>query len=887
MAKKDEILETENNEWIESIRWVIENASAERVQELHALLSDEINNSDIQLPVKANTDYKNTIPVKQERPYPGNLELEKKITAYIRWNAMAIVVKANKESDGIGGHISTYASIADLYEVGFNHFFKVYDNGLADMIYFQGHAAPGVYARSFLEGKLSKKQLYNFRRELGNDGGLPSYPHPRFMPDYWGFPTVSMGLAPIMGIYQARFSRYLLNRKLISEDKQRVWVYLGDGEMDEPESTGAIAIAAREKLDNLTFVINCNLQRLDGPVRGNGKIVQELEGVFTGAGWNVIKVLWGSEWDEIFENDKENKLLKLLNEMPDGQLQKFAASDGKYLREQLFGGDKELAKLVERYSDQDLLRFKRGGHDPVKIYNAYKAATEHKGRPTVILAQTIKGYGQGKNGEASNVTHQQKKMDKEGLKYFRDRFAVPLSDDDLEALPFIKPSKDSEETTYLLQKRKDAGGFIPVRTDNAKAINEPDSAVFERFFKGTGKDKAATTMVMVQLLTRLLNDKSIGRLIVPIIPDESRTFGMESLFRKVGIYNPDGQQYDPVDKDSLMYYKEAKDGAILEEGITEAGSASSFIAAGTAYATYGVNTIPFFFFYSMFGFQRIGDLIWAAADAHTKGFLCGGVSGRTSLPGEGLQHADGQSQLFALAYPNVMAYDPAFAYEVALIVQDGIKRMYVKKESIFYYLSLANQTYQMPEMPKGVEDGVLKGLYRFKESKAGRNKKKAHLFGSGAVMTEVLKAADILQNDYKVSTDVWSITSYKLLYEDAVDTERKNVLGAQLNKSLNYIQQTLKNESGVFVAASDYVKAIPQSIANWFPDNLAILGTDGFGRSDNYEAMRKYFEVDCNYIVYITLYELAVKGIFSATELKKAAKKLGIEANKDNPRKIV
>lgn len=887
MSKNQSVVETENQEWLESIRWVIENESPQRVGELLALITDEAASKGVTAHARLNTPYINTIPKEDEEAYPGDVELEKKIAAIIRWNALAMVIKANKNTDGIGGHISTFSSIADLYEVGFNHFFKIHEGGLPDLIYFQGHSSPGIYARSFLEGRLSEEQLKNFRLEVSTDNGLPSYPHPRFMPEYWSFPTVSMGLAPIMAIYQARFSKYLVNRGLMKEDKQRVWAYIGDGEMDEPESSGALAIATREKLDNLTFVVNCNLQRLDGPVRGNGKIVQELEGIFKGAGWNVIKLLWGSEWDAVFEKDKANSLVKLLNDIPDGELQKMSTSDGSYIRKKLFTEDKELAALVESFSDQDLLRFKRGGHDPQKIFNAYKAATEFKDAPTVLLVQTIKGYGQGKNGEGSNVTHQLKKIDKEGLQYFRDRFSVPLSDDDLEKMPFIKPDKNSKEIKYLKSRREELGGFLPQRKHELEPVKEPDQRLFDRFLKGSGKDKAATTMAMVQVMTRLLSDDGIGKLIVPIIPDESRTFGMESLFRKIGIYNPEGQQYDPVDKESLMFYKEAKDGQLLEEGITEAGSASSFIAAGTAYSNHGVNTIPFFFFYSMFGFQRIGDLLWAAADAHTKGFLCAGVSGRTSLPGEGLQHSDGQGQLYAMAFPNVMAYDPCFAYEVALIVQDGIRRMYVKNESIFYYLSLTNQTYQMPEMPKGVEEGVLKGMYRFRAHKGGRTKKKAHLFGSGAIMSEVLEAARILLEDYKVSTDVWSVTSYKLLYENAIDTERENLLRGQVNKSKNYIEEQLDGEKGVFVSVSDYVKSIPLSVSKWFPANLSVLGTDGFGRSDSYSGMRNYFEVNSNHIVYAALYELAAEGNFKATELKKAAKDLKIEANKENPRKLI
>ncbi|WP_373057647.1 pyruvate dehydrogenase (acetyl-transferring), homodimeric type [Zunongwangia sp. H14] len=882
--EKNQELQLENQEWLESFRWIINNESAERAGDLLDLLKNEALKHAV--PVEKNTvsPYLNTIPPENETAYPGNLEIEEKLLGMIRWNAMAMVARANKKSAGIGGHISTYASISNLWEVGFNHFFKGIDKGPGDNIYFQGHASPGVYARAFLEGRLSKEHLENFRREIKSEKGLTSYPHPKLMPEFWNHPTVSMGLASITAIYQARFNKYLEHRGLLKENDQKVWAFLGDGEMDEPESRGALEIAAQDKLDNLIFVIDCNLQRLDGPVRGNQKIIQELEGTFKGAGWNVIKVLWSSDWDPLFAKDKNNKLAEKLNHLPDGQLQKFAFEPGEYMRLELFGEDKELQELVKNLSDKELKNLRRGGHDPVKIYNAYKAAVDHKGQPTVILAQTIKGYGQGDAGEASNVAHQTKKLNKENLKHFRDFFNVPVSNDDLEKIPFIKPEEDSKELSYLKKHREERGGFIPKRKDKSETLKEPDNKAFTKFFKGSGEDEAASTSVLVQILSKLLKDKNIGKLIVPIIPDESRTFGMESLFQQAGIYAEGGQQYEPVDKDSLLYYKESAKGVILEEGITEAGCMSEFIAAGTSYLNHGLNIIPFYFFYSMFGFQRTADLIWAAADAGTKGFLIGGISGRTSLPGEGLQHQDGNSHLYALTFPSLKAYDPAFAYEVAIIVKEGIQKMYTEKENCFYYLTVGNDTYKMPKMPEGIEEGILKGMYRFKKSSNKKIKKKAHLFGSGAIMKEVLKAAEILEKDYNVKTDIWSITSYKSLYDNAQDTERENRLKAQMNKNPNYIEECLKDEKGIFVAATDYVKALPESVSKYFPQKLTILGTDGFGRSDAREELRDFFEVSAAHIVYAVLYEFALQGELKSNELKEAVKNLNIDPKKVNPR---
>ncbi|WP_143961354.1 pyruvate dehydrogenase (acetyl-transferring), homodimeric type [Litoribacter populi] len=882
-GSKEEQQALENREWLDSLNWVIQNNKPERVQDLLYLLQNEAQKQGIASKQPFNTPYLNTIPPSEEKAYPGDQDLEEKLLALIRWNAMAMVVRANKTEEGIGGHLSTYNSIAELFEVGFNHFFKVHEEGKSDIIYFQGHAAPGVYARAFLEGRLTEKHLQYFRRELQSDKGISSYPHPWLMENFWNVPTVSMGLAAIMSLYQARFNKYLENRKIIESNPQKIWAFLGDGEMDEPESRGAIAIAAREKLDNLIYVINCNLQRLDGPVSGNGKIVQELEANFKGAGWNVIKVLWGQDWDPLFEKDKSGLLAKKLTEIVDGQLQNFAYSDGSKIREELFEQDEELQKLVKNLSDQELKNLTRGGHDLQKIFNAYRAAIMHKGQPTVILAQTIKGYGQGDAGEASNVSHQQKKLKPEALKHFRDHFKVPVSDKEIEDVPFLHPNKDSKEIKYLQERRKKLGGFIPERKDLSKPLDMPDEKVFADFYKGSGEEEATTTSVLVRIVSKLLKDKNTEKLIIPIIPDESRTFGIEALFRQSGIYAAEGQQYDPVDSESLLYYRESKEGAILEEGITEAGCMSSFNAAGTAYSVHGLNTIPFFFFYSMFGFQRIGDLIWAAADAKARGFLIGGISGRSSMPGEGLQHQDGQSQLYAYAFPNLMAYDPAFAYEAAVIVKEGIRRMYAEKENIFYYLTVTNDTYPMPKMPKDSQEGILKGMYRYQKSKRKKGPK-VHLFGSGALITQVMEAATVLEKDYEITVDIWSITSYKALYDDAIDTARKNLLNAQLVPSPNYIQQCLEKEEGVFVAACDYLKALPASIAQWFPRHPICLGTDGFGRSDNRESLRDFFEVDFRQIAYAAMFDLAQKGDVEAKTLKKAAKDLEIDSEKINPR---
>lgn len=775
----------ETREWVDSLHYLLRSAGPERARFILHRLRDEMRKSGHDLPFTANTPYINTLSAEGQPSYPGDPELERRIRSLIRWNAMAMVVRANRNSAGIGGHISTYASLALLLEMGFNHFFRGPGNGEpGDQVYFQGHASPGVYARAFLEGRLTQKQLENFRRELQEGGGLSSYPHPWLMPGFWEFPTVSMGLSPIMAIYQARFNRYLHHRGLKDTAGSKVWAFLGDGETDEPESLGAITLASREKLDNLIFVVNCNLQRLDGPVRGNGKIIQELEAAFRGAGWNVIKVIWGTDWDPLLAKDNQGLLKKRMMEVVDGWYQKYVVEKGKFIREHFFGVHPELLEMVQSITDDKLETLRRGGHDMEKVYAAYHAAVNHTGSPTVILAKTIKGYGLGEAGEGKNITHQAKKLNENELLSFRTRFGIPIGDDDVVNAPFYKPADDSEELTYLHERRKYLGGYLPERKVRAEPLSVPGRDQFEEFFKGSNGREVSSTMAFVQVLTRLLRNPDLGKLIVPIIPDEARTFGMETLFRQYGIYASQGQLYDPVDMDQLLYYREAQDGQILEEGISEAGSVSSFIAAGTAYATHGINTIPFFVFYSMFGFQRIGDLIWAAADMRTRGFLLGGTSGRTTLNGEGLQHEDGHSHLLAATVPNLLTYDPAYAYELAIIIQDGLRRMYQQQESVFYYITLYNENQVMPEMPKGVEDGILKGLYKFQRGPGKPDMPKAHLFGSGSLLQEALRAQRILEEHFQVSADVWSATSYKALRRDALEVDRWNRLHPTDRKSV-------------------------------------------------------------------------------------------------------
>ncbi len=880
-----EVLET--REWLDSLDYVLSKGGAERAGRLLQQLSLHARSAaGVNLPFTATTPYQNTIPVEQQPPFPGSQEMERRIKSLVRWNALAMVVRANKIQEGIGGHISTFASAATLYEVAFNHFFRARtEEGDRDIVYFQGHAAPGIYARAFLEGRIPKEKLENFRRELKKGGGLSSYPHPWLMPEFWEFPTVSMGLGPIQAIYHARFIKYLENRGLKETTGGKVWAFLGDGEMDEPESLGSITLASRERLDNLIFVVNCNLQRLDGPVRGNGKIIQELEAIFRGAGWNVIKVIWGSDWDNLIKNDRDGLLVKRLGEVSDGQYQKFFVESGAYFRHNLFGTDPRLLKMVEHLSDEQLSRMRLGGHDPIKVHAAYRAASDHKGAPTIILAKTIKGYGLGEAGEGKNITHQQKKLNDDELRMFRSRFGIPIPDAELHDAPFYRPADDSPEIVYMQGRRKQLGGYMPERKVRASALKPVSEAHFEEFYKGTDGREASTTMVFVRLISKLLRDLEVGKLIVPIIPDEARTFGMEALFRQVGIYSSVGQLYEPVDMDTLLYYKEAKDGQILEEGITETGSMCSLIAAGTAYANHGINTIPFFIYYSMFGFQRIGDLIWAAADMRTRGFLIGGTAGRTTLAGEGLQHQDGHSHVLALPVPNLMAYDPAFAYEIAIIIQDGIKRMYVDQESIFYYLTVTNEPLPMPAMPSGknIREGILKGLYRFKPSSKTESKLRAQLFGSGAIMYEVLKAQQILEEKYQVAADVWSVTSYKELYRDGNDCERWNLLHPEETPRVPFVTQTLKDVPGVLVAASDYMKVLPESISQWMPRPLSVLGTDGFGRSESRASLRDFFEVDAKHIVLATLTALARDKQVKPDVLKQAIKDLGIDPEKPNP----
>jgi pyruvate dehydrogenase E1 component len=873
----------EMREWLDSLDYVLQSGGPVKVARLLRELSIHATENGVKLPFTANTPYINTIPADAQVLMPGSPDLERRIKSLVRWNAAAMVVRANKAEEGIGGHISTYASAATLYEVGFNHFFHGRNGGDGDVIFFQGHAAPGIYARAYLEGRIDETHLENFRRELRPGGGLSSYPHPWLMPDFWEYPTVSMGLGPLMAIYQARFIRYLEDRGLKPPSNSKVWAFIGDGETDEPEALGAITLPAREKLDNLVFVINCNLQRLDGPVRGNGQIIQELEAAFRGAGWNVIKVIWGREWDPMLAKDRDGLLVKRMGEVVDGQYQKYAVESGGYLREHFWGADPRLLDMVKHLSDDQLKKMSLGGHDPIKVYNAYKAAVEHKGAPTVILARTIKGYGLGEAGEGKNITHQQKKMNEEELRAFRTRFNIPISDHDISKAPFYRPAEDSVEIKYLRERRESLGGYVPSRRSTGTPLKAVPSDLFDEFNAGTDGRKASTTMVFVRMLSKLLRDKDLGPLIVPIVPDEARTFGMEALFRQVGIYSHSGQAYEPVDMDTLLYYKEASDGQILEEGINEAGAMSSFIAAGTAYSAHNVNTIPFFIYYSMFGFQRIGDLIWAAGDSRTRGFLLGGTAGRTTLAGEGLQHQDGNSQMLAYPVPNIVAYDPAFAYEIAVIIQDGIRRMYVDQESIFYYLTVMNEQYAMPEMPEGAREGILKGLYRFRVSSLPKSRARAQLFGSGAILPEVIKAQEILEQKYNVGADVWSVTSYSELYRDGHACERWNLLHPGGPERVPYVTQALKDAPGVLVAASDYVKALPDSIDKWLPRPLTTLGTDGFGRSESRASLREFFEVDYRYVIIATLHALAKDGTIEMSVVQQALKTHNINPEKPNP----
>jgi len=867
----------EIQEWLDSLDYVFEAGGPERVSLLISRLQDHARRLGVSIPFALNTPYINTIPPERQPPYPGSHDLERRLRDIIRWNAMIMVVRANQQDPTMGGHIATYASAAALYEVAFNHFLRGADETFeGDQIFFQAHTSPGIYARAFLEGRLSETQLHNFRHELRPQGGLSSYPHPRLMPEFWQFPSASMGLSAIMAIYQARFNRYLEDRGLKPRTDARVWAFIGDGETDEPESLGAISLAAREQLDNLLFVINCNLQRLDGPVRGNGKIIQELETVFRGAGWNVIKVIWGSDWDPMLAQDHQGLLAKRMGELVDGQYQKYSVSDGQYQRQHFFGVDPRLMELSHQLTDEHIRTIRRGGHDPNKVYAAYQAATRYRGAPSVVLAKTIKGYGMGEVGEGRMTTHQLKKLDPQVLCQIRTRFGIPLSDAQVEALSFYRPPEDSPELGYLRERRQALGGYVPRRTPPRATAPAPRPDLFEEFLSESRE--VSTTMVFVRVLAKLLRDENLGRLIVPIVPDEARTFGMEALFRQYGIYSHIGQLYEPVDSESLTYYREARDGQLIEEGISEAGALSSFIAAGSAASTHGVQTLPFFVFYSMFGFQRVGDLIWAAGDQRARGFLIGATAGRTTLNGEGLQHQDGHSHLMALAHPHVVAYDPAFGYELALILREGLRRLTTGNEDLIYYLTVQNETYPMPAMPQGAEEGILRGLYRLRES--GLPHPRAHLLASGSILTQALEAQTLLEERYGIGTEVWSLTSFKALHQDGAEAERWNLRHPAETPRRPWLSQCLEGKTGAFVVASDYLKVLPDAVARWFPRPPVSLGTDGFGRSEDRPTLRHFFEVDARTIAYAALANLARQGEVEVGLVGQAQRELDIDPDK-------
>jgi pyruvate dehydrogenase E1 component len=868
-------------EWIEAFDQVVDEEGASRGTQLLQALSKRAREAGVDVPVQLNTPYLNTIPVDEEVPYPGDRVLERRIKSLVRWNAMAMVHRQNKKDKGIGGHISTYSSLATLLEVGYNHFFHAtYGDQPGDFAYFQGHASPGVYSRAFLEGRLSEQHLDNFRHELREHPGLSSYPHPWLMPNFWRFPTVSMGIGPINAIYQARFMRYLENRNIIAKTPRKVWAFVGDGETDEPESMGSLTLASREKLDNLIFVINCNLQRLDGPVRGNGKIINELEAAFRGAGWNVIKVIWGGDWDRLLARDTSGLLLKRMEECVDGEYQNFKAKGGAYIRKEFFGKYPELLELVADMSDDDIYRLHRGGHDPQKVYNAYKRAVEHKGGPTVILAKTVKGYGLG-SAEARNATHGEKKLSDEAVALFVSRFEIPIPEQEAHAGSFYKPPDDSPEIVYMKARRGELGGSMPLRDIPPYDFQAPPLEYFSESLTGSKNREVSTTMAFVGILRHLLKDPKIGKFIVPIVPDEGRTFGMESIIRQVGIYASQGQLYKPHDQDMVLYYREAKDGQILEEGITEAGSMSSFTAAGTAYSNYKVQMIPFFTYYSMFGFQRVGDLIWAFGDARGKGFLMGGTAGRTTLSGEGLQHCDGHSVVLSSTLPTCATYDPAYAYEMAVIIQDGIRRMYQEGEDLFYYITMYNEDYPMPQMPEGCREGILAGLYKYNAASGG--KATVQLFGSGPILNEALRAQQILGEKYGISADVWSVTSYNQLRRDALGVERWNRLHPAEPEKRPYILTALDGSEGPIVAASDYMKVVPDQLSPWLPGRLTTLGTDGFGRSDNREHLRRHFEVNAESIAGAALSRLAREGKFDAARARQAFEELGVNTEGGDP----
>lgn len=875
----------ETQEWLDALESVLINEGPERAHYLLERLVEKARRSGAYLPYSANTAYINTIPSGKEERSLGDHAIEHRIRSYVRWNAMAMVLRANRNTN-VGGHIASFASAATLYDVGYNHFWHAPSSERGgDLIYVQGHSSPGIYAYAFLMGKLSTQQLDNFRQETGGNG-LSSYPHPWLMPDFWQFPTVSMGLGPLMAIYQARFMKYLGSRNLVETTGRKVWAFMGDGEMDEPESLGAITLASRENLDNLIFVINCNLQRLDGPVRGNGKIIQELEAAFRGAGWNVIKVIWGSYWDPLLAKDTKGLLQQRMMECVDGEYQTFKARDGAYVRKHFFGKYPELLEMVANMSDDDIWRLNRGGHDPHKVYAAYAAAVKHQGQPTVILAKTIKGYGMGESGEAQNITHQQKKMGTTSLRAFRDRFGLPVPDEKIDEIPYLQFDENSEELRYMKSHREALGGFPHHRRRKAQPLNPPALTAFETVLKASGEGhESSTTMAFVRILNILTKDKNIGKHVVPIVADESRTFGMEGMFRQLGIWSSVGQLYTPQDADQLMYYKEDKHGQILQEGINEAGALSSWIAAATAYSTHGVQMIPFFIFYSMFGFQRVGDLIWAAGDLRCRGFLIGGTAGRTTLNGEGLQHEDGHSHLTASTIPNCVSYDPTFAYELAVIVQDGLRRMYQEQEDIFYYITVMNENYAHPDLPKGAEQDILKGMYLLQDRSHQHKEKKIplQLLGSGTILREVMAAAEILQNDYGVAADVWSVTSFNQLRREALSVSRWNMLHPTKNAKTSHIENCLKNRSGPVVAATDYMKLYADQIRAFIPGRYSVLGTDGFGRSDTREKLRHFFEVDRYYITVAALKVLSEEGKIPAKLVSQAIKTLGIDPEKPEP----
>ena len=880
LKKHQDIDPQETEEWIESIEDTLEEHGYERTRFLLEKLIDYAQKKGARLPFNTTTPFLNTILPEQQPEYPGNRVLERKIKTIVRWNAMAMVAKANKEKPGIGGHISTFASAATLYEVAFNHFFKGPDHPSGqDMIFFQGHASPGMYARAFLEGRLTETNLNNFRQELSEGGGLSSYPHPYLMPDFWQFATVSMGLGPMMAVYQARFMRYMVDRGFIENKGRKVFAFLGDGEMDEPEATGALTLASRENLDDLIFVVNCNLQRLDGPVRGNSKVVQELEGAFRGAGWNVIKVVWGSDWDDLFEKDSSGLLLKRIEEVVDGELLKYVVEGGAYIREHFFGKYPELLKLVEHLSDEDIQKLRLGGHDPVKVYSAFSEAVNHKGAPTVILARTIKGYGLGEAGEGRNITHNQKKLNQDELLYFRDRFNVPLTDKEASATPFYRFSKESEEYRYLMSRRNELGGSLPYRNQKVSKLIIPDISIFQEMLDGSGEREVSTTMSYVRFLTLLSKDKTIGKHIVPIVPDEARTFGMDPLFRQLGIYAHAGQLYDPVDSDQFLYYKEAKNGQILEEGINEAGAISSFIAAGMSYSNHGIHMIPFYIYYSMFGFQRVWDFIWAAGDMRARGFLLGGTAGRTTLNGEGLQHQDGHSHLAAASTPNIKAYDIAYSYEIAVIVHWGMKEMVEENKDVIYYLTLENENYKHPPIPKGVKSDIIKGLYKIR----GTEKPIVRILGSGPLMGEALKAAELLKDEWGIHPGVWNVTSFSELRRDAEETERWNLMHPDKEPKKSHLELCLSKNSVPTVAVSDYVKMVSEQIGPYVPGPYYALGTDGFGRSETRDALRHFFEVDRYYIVLTVIRSLANEKKIDMKMVEKVMDRYNLDPEKPNP----